>query len=385
MGRRTVLVLGGGVGGLVAAGSLRRELDPEDRVVLVERSSLHTFSPSLLWLMVGHRTKDQVARDLGPSLERRGIEFRRGEVTEIDPARRRVVVAGEELTGDALVVSLGAALVPERVPGLAEAGGNFYTVDGARQVHEQVSEFKAGRVAVVVADVPFKCPAAPYEAAMLLEGLLRRRRVRDQATVTVYAAEPAPMGVAGPAVSQGVVEFVRQRGIEYRPSMKLARIDLPAKRLHFDTGAAAEFDVLAVVPPHAAPEAVRNSPLAGPGGWIPIDPTTCETRFENVFAIGDVTTVPLKLGKPLPKAGVFAHGQAEAVAHTLAARLRGRGREHKFDGHGECFIEMGGGVAGFARGDFYAEPLPQVQIYRAGRHWHAAKVAFERNWWHTWF
>lgn len=384
MDKRTVLVLGGGVGGLVAAGVLRRELAPEDRVVLVERSTQHTFWPSLLWLMSGSRKAEQVQRALQP-LARRGIELRHGDITEIDPERRRVVVGGEELVGDALVVALGAALVPERVPGLAEAGGNFYSVDGARQVHDQVSGLKAGRVAVVVADVPFKCPAAPYEAAMLLENRLRRRRVRDRATVTVYAAEPAPMGVAGPAVSQGLVEFVHQRGIDYHPSMKLTRVDGSAKRLYFDTGDEAEFDILAVVPPHAAPEVVRNSPLAGRSGWIPIDPATCETRFENVFAIGDVTTVPLKLGKPLPKAGVFAHGQAETVARTLAARLRGRGREHKFEGHGECFIEMGGGVAGFARGNFYAEPAPQVQMYRAGRHWHAAKVAFERNWWHTWF
>ncbi len=372
------------MGGLVAAGVLRRELAAEDRVILVERSAKHTFSPSLLWLMSGTRKAEQVQRDFAP-LARRGIEVRQGEITEIDPERRRVVVGGEELTGDALVVSLGAALVPERVPGLAEAGGNFYTVDGARQVFDQVSGVQSGRVAVVVADVPFKCPAAPYEAAMLLEGLFRRRHVRDQVAVTLYAAEPAPMGVAGPEVSRGVVEFVRQRGIDYHPSTKLTRVDAAGKRLHFDTGAEADFDVLAVVPPHTVPDAVRNSPLAGPNVWIPMDPATCETRFENVFAIGDVTTVPLKLGKPLPKAGVFAHGQAEVVAHTLAARLRGRGKEPTFDGHGECFIEMGGGMAGFARGNFYAEPAPQVQMYRAGRHWHAAKVAFERNWWRSWF
>ncbi len=383
MDRRTVLVLGGGVGGLVAASLLRRELAPEDRVVLVERSGQHTFWPSLLWLMSGSRKAEQVQRDLQP-LARRGIELCRGDIREIDPERRRIVVDGEELVGDALVVSLGAALVPERVPGLPEAGGNFYTVDGAQQVHDQVASIQAGRVAVVVADVPFKCPAAPYEAAMLVERLLRRRRVRDRVEVTIYAAESAPMGVAGPAVSQGVVDFVRQRGIDYRPDRKLARVDVPGKRLYFEGGDDAEFDVLAVVPPHAAPEAVRHSPLAGPGGWIPIDRATCETRFENVFAIGDVTTVPLKLGKPLPKAGVFAQRQAEAVSQTLAARLRGRGREQRYQGHGECFIEMGAGVAGFARGNFYAEPEPQVQMYRAGRHWHAAKVAYERNWWHTW-
>jgi sulfide:quinone oxidoreductase len=91
------------------------------------------------------------------------------------------------------------------------------------------------------------------------------------------------------------------------------------------------------------------------------------------------------MGKPLPKAGVFAHGQAESVAHTVASRLRGRGGARRFEGHGECFIEMGGGQAGFARGNFYAEPTPRVHMHRPGAHWHAAKVAFERNWWRTWF
>jgi sulfide:quinone oxidoreductase len=289
--QHTVLVLGGGVGGVVAASLLRRLLAPEDRVVLVERSARHTFWPSLLWVVSGSRQPAEVQRELDP-LARRGIEVRRGEIGTIDPARRRVVVDGEELTGDALVVALGAALVPERVPGLAEAGGNLYTLDGATQVHEQASRLEAGRVAVVVADVPFKCPAAPYEAAMLLEHVLRRRRVRDRVTVTVYAAEPAPMGVAGPEVSQGVVAFLAQRGIQYRPSTKLTRVDAAAGRLFFDTGAEEAFDLLAFVPPHEAPEPVRNSELAGPTGWIPIDPGSCETRFENVFAVGDVTRLP---------------------------------------------------------------------------------------------
>jgi sulfide:quinone oxidoreductase len=381
---RTVLVLGGGVGGVVVANVLRRELAPEDRVVLIERARHHTFGPSLLWLMSGSRKTEQVQRDLGP-LARRGIEVRQGAVQEIDPERRRVVVDGETLTGDAVVVSLGAALAPERVPGLPEAGGNFYTVQGAQEVRDRVSSLSGGREAVVVADVPFKCPAAPYEAAMLLEHVLRRRRVRDRTTVSVYAAEPAPMGVAGPAVSQGIVAFLRERGIEYFPNYRLAEVDVAARRLRFQNGEVAEFDVLAVVPPHEAPPVVRRSPLAGPDGWVPIDPVTCETRFPNVFAIGDVTVVPLKFGKPLPKAGVFAHGQAEAVARTVVARLRGRGHEQRFDGHGECFVEMGGGIAAFARGNFYADPVPQVQLHQPGRRWHAAKVAFERTWWHTWF
>jgi sulfide:quinone oxidoreductase len=108
--RRTVLVLGGGVGGVVAAHVLRRGLDPDDRVVLVERAATHVFSPSLLWLMTGTRRSDAVQRDF-TSLARRGIQVRQGQVTAIDPERRAVRVDGEELTGDALVVALGAPKV----------------------------------------------------------------------------------------------------------------------------------------------------------------------------------------------------------------------------------------------------------------------------------
>jgi sulfide:quinone oxidoreductase len=55
-------------------------------------------------------------------------------------------------------------------------------------------------------------------------------------------------------------------------------------------------------------------------GWIPVDCGTLETRFPRVYAIGDVTGILLaSIGRPLPKAGVFAHKQAEVVAHNIAA------------------------------------------------------------------
>ena len=104
-----------------------------------------------------------------------------------------------------------------------------------------------------------------------------------------------------------------------------------------------------------------------------------------MFAIGDVTGIPLTLGKPLPKAGVFAHAQGEVVARIVADRLTGREGGARFTGEGECFVEMGRGIAGFARGNFYAEPTPQVRAYHAGRHWHLAKIAFERHWWAQWW
>ena len=109
-----------------------------------------------------------------------------------------------------------------------------------------------------------------------------------------------------------------------------------------------------------------------------------ETRFPNVYAIGDVTSIPLKLGKPLPKAGVFAHFQAQVVAKNIARAITGRGDEARFSGVGECFIETGAGKAGFGKGNFYAEPLPTVAVHAPSRRWHISKVLLEQTWLRGW-
>jgi sulfide:quinone oxidoreductase len=381
---KTVLVLGGGVGGLVIVHELRKQLPRPHRVVLIERSPTHLFYPSLLWLMIGQRKPQDIRRPLAP-LAQKGIEVIQGEITALDAATRTIQVGGQALTGDYLVVSLGAELAPETVPGLAQAGYNLYTLEGMEGLHEALSTFTAGKLALVVANIPYKCPAAPYEAAMLLEYSFRKRKIREQVTLDLYAGEPGPMGVAGPQVSRAVREMVEQKGIHYSPDQYLTRVDPQARQLSFASGLTAKYDLLAFVPPHRVPRLVIEAGLASEGTWVPVDRSTLETRFPGVYAIGDITGIPLVIGKPLPKAGVFAHGQAEVVAHNLAVAITGKGEARRFEGLGECFVEMGDGKAGFARGNFYAEPAPTVKMYTPGPHWHAAKVLFEKDWWRRWF
>ena len=43
-------------------------------------------------------------------------------------------------------------------------------------------------------------------------------------------------------------------------------------------------------------------------------------------------------------------------------------------------LEAGEGVAGFAFGDFFAEPSPKLELRNLGRAWHLGKVLFEQ-WW----
>lgn len=383
-GPRTALVLGAGVGGVVAANRLRKLLPREHRVVLVDREAHHVFQPSLLWLAIGDRAPDGFQRPI-ERLGRKGIDVVRGEIARIDPASRTVTVGTREIAADAMIIALGADLVPDAVPGLAAAGHNLFTVAGAAATRDALEAFRGGRIVVLTAEPVYKCPAAPYEAALLVEAAIRRRGLRARTTIDLYAAEPGPMGVAGPEVSAAVRGMVESRGIGYRPQHQLVRADAATRELTFANGATATFDLLLYAPPHRAPAVVRQAGLTGESGWVPVDRATFTTSFPGVYAIGDVVSVPLSMGKPLPKAGVFAHGQAEVVAANVARSWTGRGRARAFDGYGKCFVEAGDGRAGYGAGNFYGEPVPRVALHRPSRLGHWGKILFEKRWLATWF
>ena len=381
---KTVLILGGGIGGAVAARMLRKMLPDEHRVVLIERESKHVFSPSFLWLMVGLRKADQISRPMA-ALRKRGIDVVQGVIERIDPVNRAVRVDGKELAGDYLVVALGADLAPEAIPGLAQAGHNFYTLGGAESLRDARLGLRSGRLIVLVSAVPFKCPGAPNEAAMLLEWDCRKRKVRDQVQVDLYTAEPGPMPVAGPEVSRALRGMIEAKGIGYHPNHAATAVDPARRRITFANGATADFDLLAYIPPHRAPQAVREAGMCGESGWVPVDRGTLATKFPGVFAIGDVAGIMLtSIGKPLPKAGVFAHNEAEVVAHNIVRAITGRGAERRFTGDGACFLEAGGARAAFGSGNFYADPAPQIRLRQPSMMLHLGKVLYEKYWLYRW-
>lgn len=384
MAGQTVVVLGGGTGGIVAAHRLRRELAAQDRVVVVERDPVYRFAPSFLWVLTGERRPEQISADLR-RLRRRGIELVEAQAQAIDTDGRRVETSNGPIAYDRLLVALGAELAPELLPGFAEAAQNVYTLDGALTAGRALNGFDGGRVVVLVSRLPYKCPAAPYETALLSEALLRGRGVRERSSIDVYTPEPFPMPTAGPAMGDAVRGILEARGIGFHPEQTVERIEPGARELVLASGERVPFDLLLGIPPHQAPAPARESALAGETGFVPVNRATLATSVEGVFAIGDVASIPIAGGKFLPKAGVFAHGQAEVAAKRIAADLRARIPSAAFDGNGACFLEMGDGVAAYAGGDFYAEPAPQVRLRRPGRHWHLGKVALERYWLWRWF
>ena len=185
------------------------------------------------------------------------------------------------------------------------------------------------------------------------------------------------MGVAGPTVSGAVTQLLTARGITYRPGHQITGVEPQLAR--FADGQNVPFDLLAYMPPIAAPTVVGASGLAGPGGWIEADRHTLRTGFPGVYAIGDNVQITLAMGKPLPRAGVFAHAQGLVVADTIAATILGRPAPAGFDGHGGCFIETGDAPPRNGSGHFNPEPPPRDPLRPPGRALHLGKVAFEQN------
>lgn len=375
-----ILILGGGTGGLMTAHFLRKKLGSHCRIIVFEKEEKSVFAPSLLWLMVGKRKTKDVYRST-KQVVKKGIELVLGNIEKVNPENKSVQVNGKAYKGDYLIVSLGAA--QQDVPALSEKGFDFFSLEGAAHFYDALQDFKGGKIAVLISSLPFKCPAAPYEAAMLIETAIRKKGIRDTTEIAIYTPEIMPMPVAGKALAGAVKQMLESKGIKYFPEHQFTQAD--SGSLTFSNGNSFSFDLLAYTPKHICPDVIAEGPLTGKSGWIETDRNTLETNFSNVYAIGDITFIPLELGKPLPKAGVFAHYQAEVVANNIAEKINGGSKMKTFDGSGQCFLEMGDGKAGYAGGNFYGSPLPLVKMKKPGYWWHLTKVMVEKYWFFKYF
>lgn len=381
----TIAIVGGGSGGIVAANRLRQKLGREHEIVLFDRDSHHRFQGSFLWVMTGKRTPEAVCRPLS-RLERKGIRYVNASVEGIDTDTGHVTAGGVQHGYDYLLLAPGAELAPQAVPGLVEGSLTPFDLDGAVALRDALLRFTGGKIVVLVAGMPYKCPAAPYEAALQIDWILRRRGIRDQSEIAVCSWESQPMPVAGEEMGAAVKSMLEARHIDFFPLMKVSEVDAGGREIVFEDEQRITADLIVSVPPHRLPRFCSDSGLTAPGAWLSVtDPHLMTMEQERVWAIGDAVKIDLLMGLPLPKAGVFAHFQAEAVAKSIAAQVMGKGELGVFDGHGMCWIETGGPVAGYASGDFYADPKPSLKIGKPNRLNHVGKILFERWWLRRWF
>lgn len=371
MGAR-IIVLGGGVGGTLTANLLAKELGTDAAVTVVDPTGMHLYQPGFLYVALGQANGRWLARD-ERLLLRRGIDLVIDGADRIDHAGQVVHLArGGSLPYDYLVLATGARLMPQQIPGMLEGAHDFYSLDGALRLREALRRFDGGRVLVGVAGIPYKCPPAPVEFTLMLDAYLRDRDLRDRSEVTLLS--PLNRAFTIESASRLIQPIMERRGITLATFFNVESVDPSAATVLSLEGEKTEYDLLILVPPHRGQQVIEDSGLAGPGGWIPTDPTTLAHRTApNVFAVGDGTDLPIS------KSGSTAHFEAPVVASRIASLVRGTAPRACYGGRVMCFLETGDGKATALRFDYEHPPVPPTP----SRHWHAAKWLFNRLYWHT--
>ena len=372
-----VVVLGAGFGGLAGANELRSILPSGDEVVVVSASDRFFMGFAKLWDLFGLRPLDEGTRPV-TSLEERGIRFVHAEVTAIDAESAGVSTTSGDLTGDALLVALGTVASPHHVELVASGRGHdLYDARELPAMRAALADVTSGRVVVAILGGPFKCPPAPYEAALLVDHHLRQRGVRDDVAVDVVTFQPMALPAAGPDASRMLADLLADRGIGLLDRRVVSEIDGNRHTIRLETGEQLDYSLLLGVPADTVPPVVGASALAGPSGFIQPDRATLRTAYPGVYAVGDCTTVPTATAQ-LPKAGVFAATQGRVAARNVARELYASdGAE--FDGQGTCFLELPGRRVAMVEGNFFAEPQPDVRLTEATEANFGRKQAYERD------
>jgi sulfide:quinone oxidoreductase len=190
-----------------------------------------------------------------------------------------------------------------------------------------------------------------------------------------------PMGVPippSPGASEALLAAFAERGIAWHPGALVRELDPDTKVARLADGGELPFDLFLGVPVHRAPAVVVEAGLTE-DGWIPVDPHTLRTRFGDVYAVGDVTSVGT------PKAGVFAEGQASVVAAQLIARARSEADPATYDGSGVCYLEFGGGEVGKVEVTFLSGEMPKGALEGPSLHLAADKETFGADRVRRWF
>ncbi|NIM25126.1 MAG: FAD-dependent oxidoreductase [Nitrososphaeria archaeon] len=370
-----VLVLGGGFGGLSAANEIRKYLPSSQvKITVIDKKNWFMVGFAKLWIIKGTRTFENSTGSLS-ELTKKNIDYLNEEILSVDLENKKVATTTQSLSYDFLIIAMGAVLAPEKIPGLNENGLNLYDYRQAEQIHDKILELKSGKIAISIMGMPYKCPPAPFEASLIIDSMLREAGTRDSVQIHFYSPAPITLPAAGPEISKQILELISSEKIVFHDSCKIKSVE--QNKLVFENSEA-DFDLLLAVPPHIAPDVIVKTGLAQENNFIPIN-RDCKTPYENVYAIGDVTTLKVTEKLAVPKAGVFAEGEGLTVAQNIISKIQSKEDNALFDGKGGCFIESGRDTASLIEVDMFSGPEPSTNLTESTAEHLQEKLEFEKD------
>lgn len=371
-----VVIVGGGTGGSVLANDLadrlESELDAGDvEVTLVNDGPDHVYKPVWLYVPFGQRETADGRRRLDELVDD-AVDLRIDRVTDIDTEAKQLGFSdGPTMGYDHLVLATGSTLRPERVPGLAEGGHDFYSEPGATELRDELLSFTEGEIVLSVVGTPHMCPAAPLEFVFMVDDWFRKRGLREDVEVTY--TYPIQRVHGNPHIAEWARPIMDERDINVETFFNAESVDPEAETITSMEGTELDYDLLVTIPPHGGIDLIEEAGL-GDDGWVDVNKHTLEAEAaENAYALGDTAATGV------PNAGSVAHYQAGVVGRRLASEIRGRPATARYDGKTLCFIETGMDAASYVEFDYENPPSPAPPSQKL--HW--SKLAYNESYWLT--
>jgi sulfide:quinone oxidoreductase len=376
---KEILILGAGFGGLEAATGLRQQLDDSHRITLIDKNDSFVIGFNKFDVMFGRRSPESV-KSYYQDIAAEGVTFIQDTVKEIDLINKQVKTTSAEFPYDYLIVALGADLAPEAIPGFVTGGHHFYSLEGAERLRPIIETFQAGTILITIFGAPYKCPPAPFEAAFQLHDYFVHKGIRDNITLKVLTPAPSALPVS-PTGTAEVERRLKERGIPLLTGHHVTSLEPEKRQAIVEGHDPVSYDLFLGVPLHVPPPVVRQSAF---GGWITVNHDNLETQFTNVYAVGDVTKIPVGAGA-VPKAGAFAEAAAKEVVKDIVNKILGRNDPVKFEGIGACLLEFGAGEIARLEANFLATDTPGVILVGPSADFRRDKEEFESTRKGRWF
>ena len=314
---RTIVVVGGGLAGASAVGTLREE-GYDGRLVLVgaERHLPYERPPLSKSYLAGTSSLDDALAHPASFYEARDVELRLGSpATSIDLEGRTVRVGSDELAWDRLVLATGSAA--RRLPSVDRSGAAvayLRTVEDADRIR---SALRPGRRIVVVGGgwIGLEVAAAARGA--------------DCEVVVVEPLDQPLLRVLGTEVGAAFADLHRRHGVDLRTSTGLASVTSrgsgPAV-VHLEDGTATEADLVVV-----GIGAVPSTDLAEAAGLEVEDGVVADehlvTSHPDVLVAGDIA----RAHHPLLGTSVRVEHWDNAKAQGATAARNALGTREPYD------------------------------------------------------
>ncbi|MHB1652974.1 MAG: NAD(P)/FAD-dependent oxidoreductase [Desulfitobacteriaceae bacterium] len=328
-----IIVVGGNFAGLTCALEMKRKLGNSHEVIMISKSPVFIFIPSLIWVPFGEREIKDITIHLEPITQKAGVQFIHAEVTQVLPNENFLKSTKGDFEYDYLVIATGPELAFQDVKGLGPEGNVAYigNPQAAMDARKKWQEFvKDPGPAVIGAAQSAGCAGAAYEFLFNFEQQCRVAGIRDKVELTWITPEPflGHFGIGGIAGGETMLKgFMKMFNIKYITDSEIEEATQDA--IILKSGQKLPYKFAMIMPAFHGVNAIKNSPELGTkNGYIPVHDTYQHKKYPNIFGVGIAADypVPFTTQVPLgmPKTGYPADETAKTAAENIVRLIHGR-------------------------------------------------------------